>query len=126
MKIHYNPALKKRSGELRRNSTLSEVLLWNEIKHGKIEGYDFHRQRPIDNYIVDFFCQKLKLVIEIDGDSHIGKEKYDEARQKKIESLGINFLRYSDLAVKFEMENVLIEIRNWIQMQTNIKSGEEN
>jgi very-short-patch-repair endonuclease len=51
----YNPALKERARELRNNSTLSEVLLWNELKNGKMKGKDFHRQKPIMDYIVDFF-----------------------------------------------------------------------
>ena len=69
MKIYYNPKLKTLSGELRNNSTLSEVLLWNMLKSKKMKGYQFMRQKPTDNYIVDFYCSKLKLVIEIDGDT---------------------------------------------------------
>ena len=54
------------------------------------------RQKPIGNYIVDFFCSKLKLVIEIDGDSHFGKEEKVAYRQMKIETLGIQFIRFDD------------------------------
>ena len=67
---HYNPKLKQRARQLRNNSTLSEVLLWNELKNGKMKGKDFHRQKPIENFIVDFFCPELALAIEIDGTSH--------------------------------------------------------
>lgn len=70
MKIYYNPKLKKLARELRNNSTLSEVLLWNQLKTRKMGGYQFMRQKPISEYIVDFFCNRLKLVIEIDGESH--------------------------------------------------------
>jgi very-short-patch-repair endonuclease len=70
MKIYYNPKLKAKSRELRNNSTLAEVPLWNQLKGRKMRGYQFMRQKPIGNYIVDFFCSKLKLVIEIDGESH--------------------------------------------------------
>jgi len=63
--------------------TLSEILLWQQIKGKKVLGYDFHRQKPIDEYVVDFYCPELKLVIEIDGDSHDGKEKEDFIRQQK-------------------------------------------
>ncbi|MDQ3020079.1 MAG: DUF559 domain-containing protein [Bacteroidota bacterium] len=114
MKIHYDPKLKQRSRDLRNNSTISEVLLWNQIKGRKIRNYQFMRQKPIGNYIVDFYCSKLKLVIEIDGDSHIDKEEKDEYRQNKIESLEILFLRFSDLDVKKNMNGVILELLNKI------------
>ena len=66
MKILYNPELKKRARELRKKGVLSEVLLWNQLKYRKMRGYQFMRQKPIGNYIVDFYCNKLKLVIEIE------------------------------------------------------------
>ncbi|WP_425392466.1 endonuclease domain-containing protein [Ekhidna sp.] len=116
MKIHYNPKLKALSRELRNNSTLSEVLLWNELKSRKMYGYQFMRQKPILNYIVDFFCSKLSLVIEIDGDSHNSEDavKADQARQEEIEKLGIHFLRFEDLDVKHNMSNVLRTIESFI------------
>ena len=100
MKIYYNPALKELARQLRNNSTLSEVLLWNELKNGKLKSYDFHRQKPIDNYIVDFFCYGLKLIIEIDGESHNQKYEEDKIRQKKLESFELTVLRFDDLEVK--------------------------
>ncbi len=114
MKIHYNPKLKQLSRELRNNSTLSEVLLWNELKGRKIKGYQFMRQKPIDNYIVDFFCGKLKLIIEIDGDSHIYKQEKDETRQRRLEDLGLTVMRFNDLEVKRQMNGVLGAIASWI------------
>ena len=78
-------------------------------------GFDFHRQKPIDNFIVDFFCYDLMLAIEIDGSSHDHKIGYDKARQKKLESLGIRFLRFDDLDVKQKIESVLEEIKKWIE-----------
>jgi len=115
MKIHYNPKLKQRARELRKNSTLSEVLLWEELKSRKMLGYKFLRQKPIGNYIVDFFCNKLKLVIEIDGDSHTEEKfEYDINRQKWLESHGVNVLRFDDLEVKKDMNNVLSAIEGWI------------
>ena len=71
--IYYNKNLKAFSRKLRNNSTLSEVLLWSELKGRKILGYRFTRQKPLGKYIADFYCFELKLVIEIDGESHIGK-----------------------------------------------------
>ena len=95
--------------------TLSEVLLWNELKNKKILGYDFDRQRPINNYIVDFYCKELKLAIEIDGDTHIFKYEDDDERQKVIEKLGVSFLRFEDVEVKNSMNNVLRVIVDWIE-----------
>ncbi len=113
--IPYNPALKERARKLRKNSTLSEVLLWNQIKQKQILGYQFLRQKPLDNYIVDFFCYDLLLAIEIDGESHNGKIIYDKKRQGKLESYGISFLRFWDNDVKRNIYGVLVTIENWIK-----------
>ena len=85
--IPYDPKLKDLARQLRKNSTLSEVLLWNYLKGKQMLGYDFDRQKLIDNYIVDFFCNELMLAIEIDGDTHNDKIDKDEFRQKKLEGL---------------------------------------
>jgi len=65
--IPYNKSLKEFSRELRNHSTLSEVLLWNKLRASQFRGYGFNRQKPLNQYIVDFYCKKLNLVIEIDG-----------------------------------------------------------
>jgi very-short-patch-repair endonuclease len=98
--IPYNSDLKDLASKLGKNMTLSEVLLWNELKQKAMLGYDFDIQRPIGNYIVDFYCKELSLAIEIDGDSHINKYDYDEKRQKTLEKLGVHFLRFEDIEVK--------------------------
>ena len=95
--------------------TLSEVLLWNELKNKQMLGCDFDRQRPIDNFIVDFYCKELSLAIEIDGDTHIYRYDYDDERQRVLEELGIRFLRFEDIEVKKNMNNVLRVIENWIE-----------
>lgn len=61
--VQYNPRLKQTARALRKNMTLGEILLWKELKGKKLLDYDFHRQKPIDEYIVDFYCPQLKLVI---------------------------------------------------------------
>lgn len=112
--IPYNPKLRKYARNLRNNSTLSEILLWKEIK-GKALGYEFHRQVPIDNYIVDFYCHELSLVIEIDGSSHDYKYEYDKRRQGRLEKLGVIFIRFDDLEIKKDMFNVLLELQYKIE-----------
>ncbi len=116
MKIYYNPKLKQRARELRNNSTLAEILLWNKIKSRQLRDYQFMRQKPIGDYIVDFFCSKLKLIIEIDGISHIDKQEYDIKRQNNLESLGLHIIRLDDTYVKKNMQDVLFTIDNYIDL----------
>jgi len=71
--LQYNPKLKEFARRLRNNSTYAEIRLWQKLNKKQLKGYDFHRQKPIDNFIVDFFCHELMLAIEIDGVSHIQK-----------------------------------------------------
>ena len=112
--IPYNPELKELSRDLRKNMTLSEVLLWNELKQKNMNGFDFDRQRPIGNYIVDFYCKELELAIEIDGDTHIYRYEEDDIRQKDLENLGVRFLRFEDIEVKKNISNVQRVIDDWI------------
>ena len=105
--IPYNPKLKSFAKHLRKNSTLSEVLLWEEIKNRAL-GVQFHRQVPIDNFIVDFYCHELFLAIEVDGDSHDFKYEEDLFRQQKLEGLGVQFIRFSDSDIKRDISNVLL------------------
>ena len=98
--LHYDPKLKPLSRELRKKSTLAEVLLWNQLKGSKMLGFGFLRQKPIDKYIVDFYCPRLKLAIEIDGHSHDGRFEEDQTREKDLEVLGLHVLRFSDREVK--------------------------
>ena len=83
--LPYKPQLTLVARMLRKNMTDSEIFLWNELKNKQLLGYDFRRQRPIDEFIVDFFCPRLSLVVEIDGDSHEGKLEKDSKRQSEIE-----------------------------------------
>jgi len=113
--LPYNPMLKGRARELRKNSTLSEVLLWRHLKGRQMLGYDFDRQKPIGNFIVDFFCNELMLTIEIDGDSHNSKVDQDIERQKRLEGLGVRFLRFTDQEIKQNIEGVVSFIENSIK-----------
>ena len=117
--IPYKPYLKELARKLRQNSTLAEVLLWNELKGKKLAGYDFDRQKPLDNFIVNFYCKELQLAIEIDGSSHDYSHEQDLARQKRLETLGVHFLRFQDAEVKQDMPNVLRTILFWIEQHTN-------
>ncbi|GGG21891.1 endonuclease domain-containing protein [Pontibacter amylolyticus] len=108
--IPYKPHLKALAKQLRDNSTLSEVLLWDELKGRKFLGLDFDRQKPLDKFIVDFYCKDLMLAIEIDGSSHDYTYETDKSRQGTLEKLGVSFLRFEDMQVKQNISNVLREI----------------
>ncbi|MEX0779009.1 MAG: DUF559 domain-containing protein [Balneolales bacterium] len=112
--IPYAKHLKEKARFLRNNSAPSEILLWKHLKGKQMLGYDFHRQKPLDQFIVDFFCHDLMLVIEIDGESHRTREQEDLIRQNRLEQLGLEFLRFDDLEVKRVMGRVLEIIEDWI------------
>ncbi len=114
----YNPKLKLLARKLRNNSTHAEVLLWNQLKNKKLKGYDYHRQKPILNYILDFFCHELYLAIEVDGITHDTENQQvkDKARQSEIEALGITFLRFDDMDIKTQMDGVISEILNYVEI----------
>jgi very-short-patch-repair endonuclease len=116
MIVKYNPKLKELARQLRNNATKSEIRLWQKLKRNQMYGYDFHRQKPIDEYIVDFFCNKPQLAIELDGYSHQILEvwKKDIKRTKRLNELHINVFRFSDFQVMNDIENVLLAIENYI------------
>ncbi len=107
----YNKQLKNLSRANRKAGNLPEALLWHELKQNKL-GVSFTRQRPIGNYVADFYCRTKKLVIEIDGSSHDNKYTYDKTRDEYMNNLGIHVLRISDKDVKHDMSNVLIWIKH--------------
>ncbi len=111
--IPYNPKLKELAKKLRGESTFSEIMLWNYLKKKQLRGYDFDRQKPIDNFIVDFFSKDLNLAIEIDGESHFGNEEKDLKRDKRLNELDVTVLRFDDLGVRYKLNNVLEKIEKW-------------
>jgi len=115
MFLRYDPKLKQLAKALRKNATLAEVILWNHLKGGKMLGCDFHRQKPIGNYIVDFFCSDRMLAIEIDGSTHGDRLAEDEKRQKELEEMGVRFLRFRDSGVKNNLNDVLRAIQGWLE-----------
>ncbi len=120
--IPYNPKLKQYARQLRKNSTLSEVLLWKNIKN-KALGVQFHRQVPMLDYIVDFYCHELMLAIEIDGNSHDYRYFEDKNRQNKLEEYGVKFIRFNDLDVKNNMFSVSLSLEEQIKLlKTPLKS----
>ena len=118
--IPYKPYLKELAKQLRQNSTLSEVILWNALKSRQLLGYDFDRQKPLDSFIVDFYCKELLLAIEVDGDSHDYSFEEDTKRQIALEKLGVTFLRFEDREVKQDLANVLRVVEAWIAQHQQV------
>ncbi len=115
--IPYNPKLKELARNLRNNSTKSEIKLWNELKGKQMKGFDFHRQKPIDNYILDFFCHELMLGIELNGYTHQLEEVYikDKKKESRLLELEITTLRFNDSEVMKDMRNVIRTIEIFIE-----------
>lgn len=114
MKIYYNKNLLKFARELRKNGTIAEAILWQKLKNRQINNIKFGRQRPIGQYIVDFYCIAKKIIIEIDGITHELKFEDDKIRDKYLSDLGWKILRFDDEDVKNNLEWVIEEIKKYL------------
>jgi very-short-patch-repair endonuclease len=114
--LPYNSSLKHFARKLRNDSTLTEVLLWTQIKSRALR-VEFHRQVMIDKYIVDFYCHEIKLAIEIDGSTHENDEATvkDAARQDLLEGLGVTFIRFSDRDIKTNINGCFQALQMQVQ-----------
>ena len=113
--MEYNKnELKSRRRELRNNPSKAEKILWGLIRKRQINNVKFRRQFGIDRYVVDFYCAELKLIIEVDGDTHFGDKdvKHDRERQNNLEKYGIKFLRFTNDAVIDAPDIVINNIRD--------------
>lgn len=114
---NYNKNLKQLARKLRKNPTKAETVMWREVLGEKqMMEYRFLRQRPIGNYIVDFFCKELKLIIEVDGYTHQFEEvaTNDQLRENELKEMGYFIIRFEDSEVLSDINNVVRTIENWI------------
>lgn len=120
MKIYYNQNLKSFSRELRHHQTDAENLLWSRIRRKLIKNTQFYRQRPIGNYIVDFYAPSAKLIIEIDGGQHFetGHEQRDQTRDNFMTLLNIKSLRFDNLQVLQQIDDVIEVIYKKIESRS--------
>ena len=110
--IPYNQSLTKRARENRKTPTPAEQKIWLDIlQSNKFEGLKFIRQKPLDEYIVDFYCSEFMLAIEIDGDSHGEQEEYDRKRTERLNSLGVTVIRYSNEEVMNNIAGVYEDLK---------------
>jgi very-short-patch-repair endonuclease len=114
---HYNARLKQPARRLRTAGTKAEASLWKwGLRASQLRGYAFRRQRPVLNYIADFMCQELMLVIEVDGNTHTWEEvaRRDARKQADLEAAGFRVLRFTDQEVLTQMNRVLARIEEYI------------
>jgi cyclase len=113
-----DPLIFAKAKELRNKTTPEENVFWLRLKE-TFAGYKFRRQHPISNYIADFYCHKLKLVIEIDGPIHDQEDvkENDTRRQNNLENLNLTILRFTNAQIKLEIEKVLTIISELINCQ---------
>lgn len=112
---YYNKDLKTKARQLRKQGvSIAERALWSRLLRKKQTGFKFLRQRAIGNYIVDFFCPDLKLIIEVDGNSHNTKGASDALRQSYLEDRGFTVIRFTEDEVLNHLENVKLRLSHSI------------
>jgi very-short-patch-repair endonuclease len=106
--------------QLRNHETESEKELWARLSKSQLHGYRFKRQHPISKYIADFYCHRVKLVIEVDGGYHETNDQrmYDKRRTQALNELGIKVLRFTNRDVTERLDWVVQEIEKWLPMGT--------
>lgn len=121
MHIGAKPELFNYAQEMRKNPTESEKVLWNILRKFRHKGYIFRRQHPVDIFIADFYCHKLKLIIEVDGGVHNSDQSkgYDDGRSSELEKYGLNILRFTNDEVLNETDKVTLNIQNYISYLTS-------
>jgi very-short-patch-repair endonuclease len=103
--------LLERAKELRKNMTPAEKVLWEKLRHNRLDGLQFRRQQIISPYIVDFYCHTKALVVEVDGDIHDLQPEYDAVRSSYLVAYGLRMLRVSNDEVMGKLSVVLEKIR---------------
>ena len=113
--VHNNEKLKDRRRELRQRSTKTEEILWLKIRDNQL-GCKFKRQHSIGGYILDFYCSKHKLIIEIDGTTHNTKEakEYDKIRDDYFSELDYKTIRFLNSEIQKDINKVLLKIKNYL------------
>ena len=113
--IPYNKTLTQKARENRKNPTPAEKKLWYEVLSNKrVDNLKFTRQKPLDKYIVDFYCAELMLAIEIDGHTHADQEQYDKRRTENLNKYGVEVIRYTNAEVLNNIEGVYQNLRERI------------
>jgi len=115
-RIH--PIILARAREMRHPQTPAEATLWCALRNRRT-GFKFRRQHPIYRFIIDFYCAKAKLLIEIDGESHLepSQKEYDKARTEYLEELGYKVIRFTNNDVRYNINAVANKILQTIEIR---------
>ena len=114
--LKYDKRLTALARENRKNQTPAENLIWQKVLRSKqLEHYKFHRQKPIGPYVVDFYCAELRLVIEIDGDSHAEQIDYDTQRTAFLESRGLRVIRYANRDILSNLASIYEDLQTKLE-----------
>ena len=114
-----DPPLKTHARQLRQNMTPAEPILWSALRGRRFAGYKFRRPQIMGEYVLDFYCAGTMVSLEIDGETHLGKEKSDERRTLWLADQGIKVLRFWNTQVYDELEAVLEAIFRECEMRRN-------
>ena len=110
------PEIFRFAQEMRKNPTESEKALWNILRKFRYNGYIFRRQHPVDIFIADFYCHKLKLIVEVDGNVHDSDQaaEHDDGRSAELEKYGLSIIRFTNDQVHKEPDKVTLHIQDYI------------
>jgi very-short-patch-repair endonuclease len=107
----FKPRATIRAQQLRNNATPAERELWRYLSASQLDGFKFSRQIPLGPYIVDFLCRSHRLIVEIDGESHDARLRYDRQRTEHLTAAGYALIRFTNADIFERIEGVLIRIR---------------
>ena len=115
------PDLFKLAKEMRKNPTESERILWKILRKLRAQGFLFRQQHPIDIFIADFYCHKLKLIIEVDGEIHFNDkaQEHDDGRTGELDKFGIKIIRFTNEQVIKDQEFVINQINKYITVSAS-------
>lgn len=113
--IPYNPKLVPLALKLRNNSTVCNTLLWEELQERKLLGYEFDQQKPLGEYIVDFYCSELMLAIEIKDSNADYKSGYDKRRRQEVKKFGVKVITVTDLQIKSNIKHLVKRLKQQIR-----------
>jgi very-short-patch-repair endonuclease len=118
--------IEEKARVLRNNMTLAEILLWSRLRMRQIDGYKFRRQQKIFDYVVDFYCHELKLIIEVDGEVHSLPEQAekDENRDKILKLNGYNIFRLSNNEIETDLPASVNKIKSFISTNLSPSQGD--
>jgi very-short-patch-repair endonuclease len=114
MGYYGNRELLSKARVLRSNMTRAEIILWSRLRSKKVNGYKFRRQQPLFEYVVDFYCHELKLIIEVDREIHSEKTRYDSKRDNILKINGYHILRFTNFEVETAVDSTINKIISYI------------